>query len=157
MTQSTRCASSRDAAVAGARQVRPSTAEGSSTSAQQNVRFRRTSARLLLVDRRRGMVRVYCQAIGFPTKKINLSFTSFLVYFSETGSTNFVSFLPLVCVCRNDTQRLQSLPQTHVVTQHSMEVVLMQESQPVDALLLILPQLGLDRNRDLELFRFTSA
>ena len=51
--------------------------------------------------------------------------------------TNLVFLLPPVVVASYDTDGLQGLAQSHVITQYTMKIVLVQESQPVYTILEI--------------------
>ena len=48
-----------------------------------------------------------------------------------------------VALVEHHTQRLQRLPETHVVTQRTVQVVLAQGCDPRDALFLVIPQCGM--------------
>lgn len=56
--------------------------------------------------------------------------------------------LSVVLVTGEHTDGLESLAETHVVTEDAVELILVQERKPVDSLLLVLSEVGLDLDGD---------
>ena len=55
-------------------------------------------------------------------------------------------------VTGNNTDGLERFAQTHIITKNAMKVVAVEESQPVNTLLLVRSEFCLDCDRDLEFF-----